>query len=83
MSAQETGWAGQLPEIDAGLSPEWLDSLDDVVDLHGPNTARLILDRLMAVLAALADTDDAKPEGVADAIVHYGIDPDAVEPRQA
>ena len=32
---------------------------------------------VVAVLAALADTDDAKPEEVADAIAHYGLDPDA------
>ncbi len=38
---------------------------------------------VVAVLAALADTDDAKPEEVADAIAHYGLDPDAVEPRVA
>ncbi|MEA2900548.1 MAG: pyruvate dehydrogenase component [Actinomycetota bacterium] len=38
---------------------------------------------VVAVLAALADTDDAKSEEVADAIAHYGIDPDAVEPRVA
>ncbi|MEA2687321.1 MAG: pyruvate dehydrogenase component, partial [Actinomycetota bacterium] len=38
---------------------------------------------VVAVLAALAETDDAKPEEVADAIARYGLDPDAVEPRRA
>jgi len=38
---------------------------------------------VVAVLAALADTDDAKPEEVADAITHYGLDPDGLEPRVA
>ena len=38
---------------------------------------------VVAVLAGLSDTDDAKPEEVADAIVRYGIEPDAVEPRVA
>ncbi|HEX7275757.1 MAG TPA: pyruvate dehydrogenase (acetyl-transferring), homodimeric type, partial [Acidimicrobiales bacterium] len=38
---------------------------------------------VVAVLSALAGTDDAKPEEVADAIAHYGLDPDAVEPRLA
>ncbi len=38
---------------------------------------------VVAVLAALADVDDAKPEEVADAIARYGLDPDAVEPRVA
>jgi pyruvate dehydrogenase E1 component len=38
---------------------------------------------VVAVLAALADVDNAKPEEVADAIAHYGLDADAVEPRLA
>ncbi len=38
---------------------------------------------VVAVLAALADTDDAKPEEVADAIARYGLDAGAVEPRVA
>ncbi len=35
---------------------------------------------VVAVLTALAQTDDAKPQEVADAIARYGIDPDAVDP---
>jgi pyruvate dehydrogenase E1 component len=38
---------------------------------------------VVAVLKALADTDDGKSEDVADAIVRYDIDPEAVEPRVA
>ncbi|MGH9263308.1 MAG: pyruvate dehydrogenase (acetyl-transferring), homodimeric type [Acidimicrobiales bacterium] len=38
---------------------------------------------VVAVLAALAERDEAKPEEVADAIAGYGIDPDAVDPRRA
>ncbi|MEA2686509.1 MAG: pyruvate dehydrogenase component, partial [Actinomycetota bacterium] len=40
-------WTRQLPEVDAGLSAEWLDSLDEVVDAHGPHAARVILARLL------------------------------------
>jgi pyruvate dehydrogenase E1 component len=35
---------------------------------------------VLAVLTALAQTDDAKPQEVADAIARYGIDPEAVDP---
>jgi pyruvate dehydrogenase E1 component len=38
---------------------------------------------VVAVLKALADTDDGKAEEVADAIVAYDIDPESVEPRLA
>jgi pyruvate dehydrogenase E1 component len=38
---------------------------------------------VVAVLKALADLGDAKSEEVADALVRYQIDPDAVEPRLA
>jgi len=38
---------------------------------------------VVAVLAALAETDDAKPEEVADAIARYGIEADGLEPRLA
>ncbi|MDP9074432.1 MAG: pyruvate dehydrogenase (acetyl-transferring), homodimeric type, partial [Actinomycetota bacterium] len=38
---------------------------------------------VVAVLKALSDTDDAKSEEVADALVRYHIDPEAVEPRVA
>ncbi len=35
---------------------------------------------VVAVLAALADLGDAKPEEVADAIARHGLDPEAIEP---
>ncbi len=38
---------------------------------------------VVAVLTALAQTDDAKPQEVADAIARYGIDPEAADPRTA
>ncbi|MGH9189474.1 MAG: pyruvate dehydrogenase (acetyl-transferring), homodimeric type [Acidimicrobiales bacterium] len=38
---------------------------------------------VVAVLAALAQAHDAKPEEVADAIARYGIDPEAVDPLLA
>jgi pyruvate dehydrogenase E1 component len=38
---------------------------------------------VVAVLKALADTDEGKAEDVADAIVRYDIDPEAIEPRLA
>ncbi|MFN2609221.1 MAG: pyruvate dehydrogenase (acetyl-transferring), homodimeric type [Acidimicrobiales bacterium] len=38
---------------------------------------------VVAVLAALAGTGDAKPEEVADAIAAYGLDPEAPDPRTA
>jgi len=43
------------------------------------DTAHVVL----AVLTALAKTDDAKPQEVADAIARYGIDPEATNPREA
>jgi len=41
------GFARQLPDADAGLTGEWLDSLDDLVDSRGPGAARLMLARLL------------------------------------
>ncbi|MGH9224031.1 MAG: pyruvate dehydrogenase (acetyl-transferring), homodimeric type [Acidimicrobiales bacterium] len=38
---------------------------------------------VVAVLAALADLDNGKPDEVEDAIAHYGLDADAIEPRLA
>ncbi|MEA2704770.1 MAG: pyruvate dehydrogenase component, partial [Actinomycetota bacterium] len=38
---------------------------------------------VVATLSALAQTGDAKAEEVADAIVRYGLDPEAIEPRLA
>jgi len=38
---------------------------------------------VVAVLAALAATGDAKQEEVVDALSRYGIDPEAVDPREA
>jgi pyruvate dehydrogenase E1 component len=38
---------------------------------------------VVAVLAALARSDDAKPEEVADAIAAYGLDAEAIDPRMA
>jgi len=35
------------------------------------------------VLAALAETEDAETEEVADAIARYDLDPEALEPRLA
>ena len=41
------GYAEQLPEIDAGLTDEWADSLGAVVDARGASGARLVLSRLL------------------------------------
>ena len=41
------GYADQLPEADAGLTDEWSDSLNAVVDAHGTSGARLVLSRLL------------------------------------
>ena len=38
---------------------------------------------VVAVLAALAATEDAKAEEVADAIARYGIDAEAADPSRA
>jgi pyruvate dehydrogenase E1 component len=38
---------------------------------------------VVGVLSALAQTDDAKPQEVADAIARYGVDPEAVNPLTA
>ncbi len=38
---------------------------------------------IVAVLSALAETEDAKPQEVADAISRYEIDPESVDPRTA
>ncbi len=49
MTAQllDGGFARQLPDGDAGLTGEWLESLDDLVDAHGPAAARVMLTRLL------------------------------------
>ncbi|HEX7275931.1 MAG TPA: pyruvate dehydrogenase (acetyl-transferring), homodimeric type, partial [Acidimicrobiales bacterium] len=44
---QGTSWTRQLPEADPCLTREWLDSLDDVVDAHGPGAARQLVARLL------------------------------------
>ena len=41
------GFARQLPDADTGLTGEWLDSLDDLVDTKGTGAARLMLARLL------------------------------------
>jgi len=38
---------------------------------------------VVGVLTALAKTDDAKPQEVADAIARYGLDPEAADPATA
>jgi pyruvate dehydrogenase E1 component len=38
---------------------------------------------VVGVLSALAQTDDAKPQEVADAIAKYGLDPESVDPLRA
>ena len=38
---------------------------------------------VVAVLASLAATGDVKPETVRDAIAHYDIDPEAIDPARA
>jgi pyruvate dehydrogenase E1 component len=38
---------------------------------------------VVAVLAALAATGDVKPETVRDAIAHYDLDPEAIDPARA
>ena len=38
---------------------------------------------VVAVLASLAATGDVKPETVRDAIAHYNIDPEAIDPARA
>ncbi len=61
-------------------------------DGYGRSDTRIALRRhfetdaghlVVAVLKALADTDEGKSEDVADAIVRYDINPEAVEPRLA
>ncbi|MGH9178496.1 MAG: pyruvate dehydrogenase (acetyl-transferring), homodimeric type [Acidimicrobiales bacterium] len=47
MTAVDGGFARQLPEGDAGLTGEWLESLDEVIDAHGTGTARMVLTRLL------------------------------------
>ncbi len=43
------------------------------------DTAHVVL----GVLTALAQTDDAKPQELADAIARYGLDPEAADPLRA
>ena len=38
---------------------------------------------VVGVLTALAQTDDAKPQEVADAIARYGLDPEAADPLRS
>ena len=38
---------------------------------------------VVGVLTALAQTDDAKPQEVADAIARYELDPESVDPLRA
>ena len=40
------GFSQQLPDIDAGETAEWLDSLNDVVDARGKSRARFLLMKL-------------------------------------
>ena len=40
------GFSQQLPDIDAGETAEWLDSLNDVVDVRGKSRARFLLMKL-------------------------------------
>ncbi|MGH9153201.1 MAG: pyruvate dehydrogenase (acetyl-transferring), homodimeric type [Acidimicrobiales bacterium] len=40
-------FARQVPDADAALTEEWVDSLDAVVAAHGPGGARLLLSRLL------------------------------------
>ncbi len=41
------GFTHQLPDVDPVETTEWLDSLDAVIDTHGPARARLLLARLL------------------------------------
>jgi len=40
-------YTDQLPDVDPSLTGEWVDSLDAVVDAHGPAKTRLMLARLL------------------------------------
>jgi len=40
------GFVRQLPDVDSVETEEWLDSLDAVIDTHGPARASLLLSRL-------------------------------------
>ena len=85
-----TDFMKAVPDQVARWVPGHLSTLG--TDGYGRSDSRAALRRhfetdaahvVVAVLAALADIDDAKPEEVADAIAHYGLDADAVEPRLA
>jgi len=41
------GFVHQLPDIDPEETDEWLESLDAVVDAHGPTRARFLMSRLI------------------------------------
>lgn len=41
------GFTHQLPDVDPVETEEWLDSLDAVIDIHGPARARLLMSRLL------------------------------------
>ena len=66
----------QLPETDADLTSEWLDSLDDMIGAHGPGKTRLILRRL---LGRAAERDVGFPVTVSTPYVNT-IPPDAETP---
>ncbi|MEA2702421.1 MAG: pyruvate dehydrogenase component, partial [Actinomycetota bacterium] len=47
VSTQPGGFTRQLPDTDELLTREWVESLDALVDAHGPAAARLVLARLL------------------------------------
>ena len=42
------GLSPQLPDVDPGETQEWIDSLQGLIDVHGPSRTRYMLDRLLA-----------------------------------
>ncbi len=82
-----TDFMKAVPDQVASWVPGALTTLG--TDGYGRSDSRAALRRhfetdashlVVAVLAALADLGDAKPEEVSDAIARYGLDPEAVEP---
>ena len=82
-----TDFMKAVPDQVAGWVPGRLTTLG--TDGYGRSDSRAALRRhfetdaphlAVAVLAALAGVDDAKPEEVADAIARYDLDPEAIEP---
>jgi pyruvate dehydrogenase E1 component len=80
----------QVPEMIARWVPRSFTPLG--TDGYGRSDTRAALRRhfeidaahiVVAVLAALMDQGEAKPEEVGDAIARYGIDADAPDPRTA